>query len=522
MKKVGAKVKPFLIPFIFFAIIFTAFTMKNIKIELMLPDEGWSRSLPIATESFGEVKPVFQEQNGAQHVYVPKEDEVMSFTVTDNLKVTNKKTIPLSIPSPQNFWVKGNEYVFVKNKQLIHFDGKKENILDQDVYGMDSNPNNIIYFKEHELFKVNIGYWDVQPIKKVDEQLKSVALNSQSNSFISVGIHSSPTKQVKAMFYESDNQSHYKSRLILDKDEALNENHFSFYFIENGKDLTIYYTLFKNSNGGKTYTVFQGMNQLGAKKDWVFNKMTFLDKNGVKLENPKYIEYGVDENKSAKILFTTRALRSNEKEAVNVYEARPDGDIWLTELRSTTNHQSMYANWLGDDSIMWMNLIGNKEFTFSGASTKPDVIEKSLALTKEDFKQAASATILSLFQGLIFAMSSIYWITPAVLFAIIIYIAKIKQMEDEDKRVMYTILALFLGVQIIFIQKLFNTHYYMYAPDFLTFSGSSFAIPIVLALLSGAAVWFGRKQDWSMLTSICYFAVLNTFFLSLVVGPYMF
>ncbi|MDM5317356.1 hypothetical protein QUF49_15200 [Fictibacillus sp. b24] len=522
MKKFAIKIKPLLIPFIFFVLIFSAFTMKNLEIELMLPDEGWSRSLPLATESVGEVKPVFQEKNGAQHVYVPKENEVLSFKVTDNLQVTDKKTVPVSIPSPQNFWVNGNDYVFVKNKQLIHYDGKKENILDQDVMGIDSNQNNIIYFKENEILKVNIGSWDVKSIDIVDERLKSIALNSQSDSFMTTGITSAQSKNVKVIFYEADSRSGYRTHLILNKDEALNESRFGFYFIENGKNLTIYYTFFKNSSGGKSYTVYQGTNQLGTNKEWKFNKMTFMDKNGVKLANPKYIEYGVDENNSAKILFTTRALKSNEKEAVNVYEARPDGDVWMTELRSTTNHQSIYAHWLGDESIMWMNMVGNKEFSFSAASTKQDVIEKSQAVTKEDFKQAASATILSLFQAMIFAMSSIYWIAPSVLFTVVIYMTKIKLMEDEDKRVMYTILALFLGVQVIFIQKLFNTHYYMYAPDFLTFSGSSFAIPIVLALFSGAAVWFGKKQDWSMLTSICYFAVLNTFFLSLVVGPYMF
>ncbi|MGM0803966.1 MAG: hypothetical protein ACQET8_04455 [Bacillota bacterium] len=517
------KMKPFVIPLLFFLVVCVAFTLENLKTELKLPNEGWSRSLPLQTEKIGEVKPVFQEQNGMHHVYVPKENEVLSFQVTDKLEVKDKQTIPLSIPSPQDFWVQGDQFVFVRDKQLIHYDGEKENVIDQDVRGMDSNPNNVIYFKDNEILTVDMNLLKVKSLKKVPDQIYSVVLNDKSDSFISVRKSSKETtKHIKVTFHQPDHNFGYQEHVILDKDEQIKENHFGFYFIENGRDVTIYYTLFTNNSGGKSYKIYQGTNPLNTNKEWDFNLMTFIDNNGVKLENPKFIQYGVDENGQAKVMFTTRALKSNEKEAVNVYEARADGDVWKTEIRSTTNYQSLHPYWIGEDSVMWLNLVGYKEYTFSGASKHPDVIKKSLKITKVDLKEAVSATVLSLFQGLIFAMSSVYWITPAVLFALVIYIVKIKLMEDEDKRILYTILALFLGVQFIFIQKLFNTHYYMYAPDYLAFSGSSFVIPIALALASGAAVWYGRKQDWSKLTAISYFAVLNTFFLSLVVGPYMF
>ncbi|WP_137790217.1 hypothetical protein [Bacillus sp. E(2018)] len=517
------KMKPFVIPLLFFLVVFIAFTLENLKTEQKLPIDGWSRSLPLQTEKIGEVKPVFQEQNGMQRVYVPKENEVLSFQVTDKLEVKDKITIPLSIPSPQNFWVKGDQFVFVRDKQLIHYDGEKEIVLDQDVRGMDSNSNNIIYFKENEILTLDKSSWSVQSLKKVPEQIYSIVLNDTSDSFISVLKSSKPTsKQVKVTFYKPDNKNSYKEHVILDKEEPIYDNHFGFYFIEDGNDVTVYYSLFKNNSGGKSYKIYQGTNQLNASSDWDFSIMTFIDNKGTKLENPKFIQYGVDENGQAKVMFTTRALKSNEKEAVNVYEAQANEDVWKTELRSTTNYQSLHPYWIGEDSVIWLNLVGYKEYTFSGASKNPDVIEKSLKITKIDLKEAVSATVLSLFQGLIFAMSSVYWITPAVLFTLVIYIVKIKWMEDEDKRILYTILALFLGVQFIFIQKLFNTNYYMYAPDYLAFSGSSFVIPVVLALLSGAAVWYGRKQDWSKLTAISYFVVLNTFFLSLIVGPYMF
>ncbi|MBN3554604.1 hypothetical protein JYA63_10030 [Fictibacillus nanhaiensis] len=517
------KIKPFVIPLLFFLVVFIALTFENLKTELKLPIEGWSRSLPLQTEKIGEVKPVFQEQNGMKRVYVPKENEVLSFHVTDQLEVKDKQTTPLSIPSPQDFWVQGDQYVFVRDQQLIHYDGKKEKVLDEDVRGMDSNPNNIIYFKEKEILSVDKSSWSVRSIKKVTEQIYSIVLNDTSDSFLSVVKSANQTsKQLKVTYHQTESQSVLREHIILDKEEQINENHFGFYFIENGNDLTVYYTLFSNSSGGKSYKIFQGTNQLNAGREWNFSIMTFIDNHGIKLENPKFIQYGIDNNGQAKVLFTTRALKSNDKEAVNVYEARADGVVWKTELRSTTNDQSLHPYWVGEDSVIWVNLVGYKEYTFSGASKNPEIIEKSLKITKVDLKEAVSATVLSLFQGLIFAMSSVYWIAPAVLFALVIYIVKIKLMEDEDKRILYTILALFLGVQFIFIQKFFNTHYYMFAPDFLAFTGSSFVIPVVLALLSGAAVWYGRKQDWSKLTAICYFAVLNTFFLSLVVGPYMF
>lgn len=520
-KKISEKLKPFVIPFLFFLLVFSILTHQNLQNELELPAEGWSRSLPLDTGKVEEVKPVFYEENGQQHVFVPKENEVLSFTVNSDLVVKNKKTTPISIPSPQNFWAKDHEFVFVKNKQLIHFDGEKENVLDQDVYGMDANQKKIIYFKEHEIFSLEPGTWKIKMIDQVKERLEAVVLNPTSQSFLASGVIEGGTKKAKAVFYQF-NQSAYKKHEILNKDEPHSHNHFGFYFIENGSNVTIYYTLFQNTSGARSYNVFNGTNQLGSGDKWTFNRMTFQDKNGIKLENPKHLQYGVNENNQAKILFTTRAMKSHEKEAVNVYEAYQKGDVWLTEIRSTTNNGSLYAHWINEESIVWMNMISQNEFTFSGTSTNEATIEKSLIKTKEDYKQAISTTILSLFQGLVLAMSALYWITPAVLFALLVYMVKISLMEDEDKRVMFTILALYLGVQLIFIQKLFNEHYYYFAPNFLTFSGSSFIIPLILAIVSGIAVLFGKKKDWSMIASICYFVAINITFLSLTVGPYMF
>jgi hypothetical protein len=137
-------------------------------------------------------------------------------------------------------------------------------------------------------------------------------------------------------------------------------------------------------------------------------------------------------------------------------------------------------------------------------------------------KQAASNTILQLFQGLILAMSALYWIVPSILFGLVIYFVNIQLMEDEDKRVKYTLLSLYLIVQFIFMQKLFNDHFYSFAPNFLTFSGSSYILPLFIAVISGLAVLFGKKKDWGMLANISYFIGINIVFLSLTIGPYMF
>ncbi|MDR7071514.1 hypothetical protein [Fictibacillus barbaricus] len=521
MKKSQGKFRPIFIPVVFFLIVFSILTSQNLANEKELPSKGWSRSLPLHTGTFGEVKPAVYEENGRYHVYVPKENEVLSFFVNDKLQVSDKKTTPVSIPGSQNFWTDRREFIFVKGTQLIHFDGKQEQVLDKNVLGMDSNKSTIIYFKQHEILSVDPATFKVQSVDKVKEDLKSVALNSSSKSFVIKSIYLDPFKKVKAVFYEYKNAAFYK-HVLLNTDEAISENHFSFYFVENGSDLTVYYLLFNNASGGKSYHLYHGTNQLNANTDWKFEPMTFTDKDGVELENPKFVQYGVDENNQVRILFTTRAKKSIDKEAVNVYEVKQKGDSWLTERRSTTNYNSIYPHWIGNHSIMWMNMTGQDEFTYSGASTNKDIVEKSLITTNEDIKQATSRTILSMFKGLILGMSALYWVAPAVLFAIVIYFVKLQLMEDEDKRVKYAILALYLGVQLIFVQTLFNDHFYFFAPDFLTFSGSSFVLPVLIALISGIAVLLGKRRNWGMLATISYFVVVNIIFLSLTVGPYMF
>jgi hypothetical protein len=90
MRKIGEKLKPFVIPILFFLLVFSVLTNQNLQNELKLPAEGWSRSLPLDAGNVGEVKPVFYEENGQQHVYVPKEKEVLSFTVNSDLEVKIK------------------------------------------------------------------------------------------------------------------------------------------------------------------------------------------------------------------------------------------------------------------------------------------------------------------------------------------------------------------------------------------------------------------------------------------------
>jgi hypothetical protein len=522
LKKLGEKLRPFIIPIMFFLLVFSLLTHQNIKNELELPADGWSRSLPIKTDKFGEVKPFIYKENGKHHVYVPENSEIFVFTLDNNLQVENQQSIPVSIPYTQNFWTNGKEVIFVRDKSLIHFDGKNENVLDHDVYGLDANKNKIIYFKEREILSVETDSMAINSIDLVEERLKSVSLNETSKSFISVGVVTEQTKMIKSFFYKYKEGSNYTKHQILNKDEGLSENHFGFYFIENGSDLTVYYTLFRNSSGAKSYYIFQGKNNLKSDDKWDFIKMTFQDKNGLEIENPKFVEYRSLKNNEAALLFTTRGMKSIDKEAVNVYEAQREGDIWLTERRSTTSHSAMYPHWVSKESIIWMNMVGLKEYTFSGASTNSDFVKESLIKTKEDVKQAVSATTISLFQGLIVTISALYWITPAILFCLIIYIVKISLMENEDKRIKYTILTIYLGVQIIFIQKLFNDHYYYFAPDFLAFYGSSLIIPLVIALLSGASLIIGKKQEWSMMLSISYFIIVNILFLSLTVGPFTF
>jgi hypothetical protein len=411
MKKIGEKLRPYIIPIMFFLLVFSVLTYQNLEKELELPADGWSRSLPIKTETFREVKPVIYEENGKHHVYVPKENEILSFTVDGNLQVESKQPLPVSIPGMQNFWTNGKEVIFVRDKSLLHFDGKNENVLDQDVFGLDANKKKIIYFKEHEILSVEPGTLVINPIDKVEERLKSVSLNETSKSFISAGVITEQTKIIKSFFYKFQGSSYTKHQ-ILNKDEALSENHFGFYFVENGSDLTVYYTLFRNSSGAKSYYLYQGKNNLNSNTKWNFTKMTFQDKNGLEIKNPKFVEYRSQNNNEAEILFTTRAMKSIDKEAVNVYEAIREGDIWLTERRSTTSHSSIYPHWVSKEAIIWMNMIGLKEYTFSGASTNSEFIEKSLLKTKEDVKQAVSATTVSMFQGLLVTISALYWITP--------------------------------------------------------------------------------------------------------------
>ncbi|MBH0170140.1 hypothetical protein [Fictibacillus sp. 18YEL24] len=87
---------------------------------------------------------------------------------------------------------------------------------------MDSNPNNVIYFKDNEILTVDMNLLKAKSLKKVPDQIYSVVLNDKSDSFISVRKSSKETtKHIKVTFHQPDHHFGYQEHVILDKDEQL-------------------------------------------------------------------------------------------------------------------------------------------------------------------------------------------------------------------------------------------------------------------------------------------------------------
>ncbi|MCK6257792.1 hypothetical protein LCY76_14480 [Fictibacillus sp. KIGAM418] len=80
---------------------------------------------------------------------------------------------------------------------------------------------------------------------------------------------------------------------------------------------------------------------------------------------------------------------------------------------------------------------------------------------------------------------------------------------------------MYLITQFIVIQKFFTHTFYSFAPKYLIFSGSSYLIPLLLAVLVGCFLKWSKDKDWGILETVSYYAVVNIVLSIFLIVPYV-
>lgn len=157
-----------------------------------------------------------------------------------------------------------------------------------------------------------------------------------------------------------------------------------------------------------------------------------------------------------------------------------------------------------------------------GITTDKDAIARSKEINKDDIKTALSHTGLALAMGIMTLLVAMVWVTPAGIFIMIMYMFNTNAIEQGKRWVLVTTLSLYFITQLFIIQMQMNDVFYMFAPDYLTFDGSSYILPLLIGAFSVLIIKMFRISKDHLLSKLSYTIAMNVLIVTLLIGPYRF
>ncbi|MGM0845343.1 MAG: hypothetical protein ACQEUT_10225 [Bacillota bacterium] len=479
-----------------------------------LPNENWSRSMPFDMEM--EEKPlVFQNGN---EVFFTEGDKVHHVTVEEGLNVKNEGHISFTVPRGYSYWTDGEEFVTF-SQGTLKLDGENEQILAQDVTGVATQEDMIVFWQDGDVFELNPETWEPKSLHSFSNEVENVFFGTDGSYVIA-----QQTDDVNAdLFYISAEGIVTENpfmKVANNKNDKLGN---LAYTVQNG-DITLLYNTQMRSQGVLSYNMFTintSVNDLGStllKPE----KVTIInEENGAKLETPRYVQFMKSEE-TPTLLFTAEAQGVGAGNTVSLYTGNYDDSAAIYASSFTTTDGISNFPVVIDESIVWLDYKGG-DYSLHGASQSPEVIAASTELSSRSWKEAGINTVLMLASSMVTFLVSFYWVLPSLLLLIVMYMAKPNIFEKEEINwVEYVSIAIFSVMPFTFIDKAMNGYFYEIAPSYLTFTGSGWILLLIITALS-AVVWkLGRDPEWGTFGGAFYFFGIYIMLYVTSIGTYVF
>ncbi|MFD1736450.1 hypothetical protein ACFSCX_07720 [Bacillus salitolerans] len=512
----GGMIKILLLPFLLTLIFLSLVFWQNLSLERSLPSEGWSRTISLHGEVGMSPAFVYSDEAGI-HIYSHNDHKVTHFNATDGLKVKNKTELPVKIPAMAPFWAKDNNVLFLQNHSIVFFNGEKEEVLLEGVDGFSTSSDKMMYWQDKRIYSLSTTTFEGTLVGESEFEIDSISVADESPSFLVLSDRT--TRVLKATLFQHNNGTFTPTPLFT-VDETGVEEFTGLDFIETDSDIHILYSTFSMAQQKRNYrTYFASLSKDQVQNGADFKEMHYYDdKTRERIRKPRYPELFLKDGQPT-VLFSAEGSTVGKRTAVNIYEAVQVESNWLSERRSTSNSVSVEPAPINSENVIWLDFSG-EQYAIVGSTTNEEAIAQSLKITDTDIKSASSATLTSVFTGFLMLFLSIMWIIFPTVFLTIIFFKDNELIEGKTKWVEYTSVALFVAAQLLFHEKLFNRSFYSLAPDYLTFSGSQYMIPILLGALCYVITMISHNREWGIVSKVSYFMGINILFIMILVGPY--
>ncbi|MBO9129207.1 hypothetical protein [Bacillus sp. 165] len=493
---------------------------QNMNMQTSLPSKGWSRSVTMDIQSEYLAKPILKKAGNVYEIYVPRGQGIAHATYDSKLHIQTKESIPVQVPSFSNLFIHNKQFVYLKDGNLILHDAVKETILDKEVTSFGFNKEQLIYWKENRAFELDTIKWESRLLAEFSSPIRNIVFDVSSPSFLIVLQETDLT--TKFVVFEHEAEGGYKQTQLSPLQQIGSEKMQEVLFTQEGSRATIIYGTYSSAQGVRTYRAYEWQVDMNEPLQAPTTKLIkFRDENnGSAFENPRYLQVKKKQNNLV-ILFAADGQTVGKFYGTNIYEAKKEGDTWNAGRRSTTNDVALEPFFMGDNAIGWYTFSG-KTYSLHAASTDAGVISKSEEITSSDWKSTFYNTLMALSGSFMITLLALIWVIAPIVLYIITYIVKTNEFEDNRlKWLPYAWIGLYIGSQLLFFYLSFDKKRLVFAPEYLTFTGSFILIPIILTVLSWGMLRFSQQEEWGTIKSASYFTIVNILLYMFLLGPYL-
>ncbi|WP_273850638.1 hypothetical protein [Guptibacillus spartinae] len=515
--------KPILWVFLSIGIILTSLVFVHfISLEKEPVSKDWSREFDLNLKSDDKTVPFQVNNEDSLTFYTSNNEGINSVTLDDDYKILENQSIKLDTSPEFSIWTNGKKFLYVNSKNELHHyieSNNKDTVIDDNITGYMANKNTVVYWKDKSLFTINPVSMKTSKVKDFDKRINRVVLEDQSLLVIT-----NEKQAFDGTLLIPEKEKYRSYEVFAMETEKISQRFTNFDYILEDENMELVYTIYDVSEKAHTPYYLSGtITKLHTKKPKTSN--FYPAGSNVRIENPNYLNIYQNDGK-VNILFSAQGRVSSFKTETNVFNATLNDNKWKANQLSRTANRSSNPFQFEDGKIFWQETQPLEDakvnYSLMGITTDKDGIARSKEINKDDIKTALSHTGLALAMGIMTLLVAMVWVTPAGIFIMIMYMFNTNAIEQGKRWVLVTTLSLYFITQLFIIQMQMNDVFYMFAPDYLIFDGSSYILPFLIGAISVLIIKMFRISKDHLLAKLSYTIAMNVLIVTLLIGPYRF
>lgn len=510
------KLKVFGIPLGVMLLFVAALFIHQLFLVKELPQEDWSRSIPLDFTS--KERPQVFQNNG--ELYLSSKGQIHALSFNDEMNVSEENVIDTKITRGYPFWTDGNQFIYYKNGNLVRSRNQKDDILSEGITGLGTGADHVFYWNNEKLYEYRMKQDTSDEIHTFSSEISAIHVGENGSSIIQV-----KKDDTHDFIYYMNEKKEVSKKPFLLVNTAPNKKMDGLTFKVKEGQLTLLYNEKSRTQGTLSYNVYKVQAQLQGLGDSILTgkKMEFMNKdNGEKLVSPGGVQF-VNVGGEDAVLFTSEGQQVGDNSSIRLYVAPfENGDTLAGTSISTTKHVTYSPVQLTAESLVWFNYDGGT-YELYGASQNEQVVSGSTNWTQRSVREALNNGVLMMFSSLVTIMTSFYWFLPSLFMLILLYIFRPNVFEKEGVSwAEYASIIIFMLMPITYTSKAMNAYFYQVAPEYFVFPGSSYALLLLLSLITWVIWKKGRDPEWGSFAGAFYFMGIYVLFYITSIGPYIF